>query len=320
MKRFTRPRRSLWLGLGLVIAGLATAATVAIAGMQPADLTYTPNSESQMTNIDVARAYAKNYYGAPTATSGRKRSWAASLNLDSNYANEAESVASKGENWLHARSKVGTPRDRARRRRHDTDHLELRALQQLGLQPDHERHLRRADIGHIHGEHVPGNAGMLDLVNQAKADGYAIFWITGRGDTQHQATVANLQSDTAAGLPDITSVTLPTPGTCRRRPEIDAGYPAPTPLDIGHGGYTDGLFTKPPVGRTRPTSTRPSSAGRPSPRGCPVPPSSTSPGPAPTSSRRATTSSATSATSSATSWAAIADKTFKMPNPNYYLP
>ena len=26
MKRFTRPRRSLWLGLGLVIAGLTTAA------------------------------------------------------------------------------------------------------------------------------------------------------------------------------------------------------------------------------------------------------------------------------------------------------
>ena len=73
MKRFTRPRRSLWLGLGLVIAGLATAATVAIAGMQPADLTYTPNSESQMTNIDVARAYAKNYYGAPTATFRPKR-------------------------------------------------------------------------------------------------------------------------------------------------------------------------------------------------------------------------------------------------------
>ena len=98
MKRFTRPRRSLWLGLGLVIAGLATAATVAIAGMQPADLTYTPNSESQMTNIDVGRAYAKNYYGAPNAVSGSgaTATWSTPLNMDSNYANEAESVAAAG--------------------------------------------------------------------------------------------------------------------------------------------------------------------------------------------------------------------------------
>ena len=56
MKRFPRPRRSLWLVLGLVIAGLATAAAVAVAGLQPADLTFTPKSETQMTNIDVARA------------------------------------------------------------------------------------------------------------------------------------------------------------------------------------------------------------------------------------------------------------------------
>ena len=31
-------------------------------------------------------------------------------------------------------------------------------------------------------------------------------------------------------------------------PEIDAGYVTPTPLDTGHGGFTDGLFTKPPIG------------------------------------------------------------------------
>ena len=56
MKRLPRPRRSLWLVLGLVIGVLATAATMAVAGLQPADLNFTPNSESQMTNIDVGRA------------------------------------------------------------------------------------------------------------------------------------------------------------------------------------------------------------------------------------------------------------------------
>ena len=108
MKRLARPRRSLWLGLvlGLVVAVLAAAAAVALAGLQPADLTFTPKSESQMTNIDVARAWAKNYYGAPTATSGPGGTWAAPLNQNSNYANEARSVADKGDNWLAARSKV----------------------------------------------------------------------------------------------------------------------------------------------------------------------------------------------------------------------
>jgi hypothetical protein len=92
MKRLARPRRSLWLVLGLLIAGLATTAVVAVAGLQPADLTFTPKSEAQMTNIDVARAWAKNYYGAPTAVagSGATGTWDAPLNLESNYANEAE--------------------------------------------------------------------------------------------------------------------------------------------------------------------------------------------------------------------------------------
>jgi hypothetical protein len=46
--------------LGLALAGLAVAAlaigAAAVAGLQPANLDYTPNFEGQMTNIDVARA------------------------------------------------------------------------------------------------------------------------------------------------------------------------------------------------------------------------------------------------------------------------
>ncbi len=98
--------------LGLALAGLAVAAltlgAAAIAGLQPANLSYTPNSEGQMTNIDVARAYAKNYYGAPTAVSGSGATgnWNTPLNLDSNYAAEARSVAKQGSDWLAARANV----------------------------------------------------------------------------------------------------------------------------------------------------------------------------------------------------------------------
>ena len=69
-KRVPRLRRSLWLSLVLVVAGLATAATVAASIFGVPDLTFTPRSENQVANIDVARAQLKNYYGTPNATTG----------------------------------------------------------------------------------------------------------------------------------------------------------------------------------------------------------------------------------------------------------
>jgi hypothetical protein len=168
MKRLARPRRSLWLVLGLLIAGLATAATIAVAGLQPADLTFTPKSESQMTNIDVARAYAKNYYGAPTAIAGTgaTATWNTPLNLQSNYANEARSVADKGENWLAARSNVPN-----RAIVLDVDDTTLTTWNyELYSNWDFNPTTNQIFVGphaggscprssDVHGEHVPGDAG-----------------------------------------------------------------------------------------------------------------------------------------------------------------
>ena len=87
-------RRAPRLVIALVVVALAFVAA-AVAGLQPADLSFTPKSEAQMTNIDVARAYAKNYYGAPTAVAGTgmTATWNTPLNLESNYAEEARSQA-----------------------------------------------------------------------------------------------------------------------------------------------------------------------------------------------------------------------------------
>jgi predicted secreted acid phosphatase len=163
----------------------------------------------------------------------------------------------------------------------------------------------------------PPTPGMLDLVNQAEAEGYAIFWITGRGDSQHQATVANLQNDIAAGYgSDTTTVTL----SGHTIPEVDAGYPAPTGLAIGHGGYADGLFTKPPVGSYPSYLNTPEFCG----------PSITAGVSCPTiqykSGTRAYIESqgydivADFGDQFSDLLGGYADKTFKMPNPNYYLP
>ena len=318
MNGLPRPRRSLWLGIGLgvVLVVLAAAAAVAIAGLQPADLTYTPNSESQMTNIDVSRAYAKNYYGAPTATSGAGGTWNTPLNQDSNYANEARSVAKQGDNWLSARSKVA---DKAIVL--DVDDTTLTTWNyELYSNWDFNPTTNAQFVG-LTGSTFTGNAfpatpGMVDMVSDAKAMGYAIFFLTGRGDSQHQATIANLVSDTAAGLPDLTTVTI----SGKTVPEIDAGYPMPTPLDIQHGGFTDGLFTKPPVGQYPAYLNKPQFCG----------PSITAGVSCPTiqykSGVRAYIESqgydivGNFGDQFSDLLGGFGDKTFKMPNPNYYLP
>jgi predicted secreted acid phosphatase len=324
-----KQRRSLWFGLGVVIAGLATAAAVAVAGLQPADLTFTPKSEAQMTNIDVARAYAKNYYGAPTAMAGAGGTWATPLNLDSNYAKEARSVAKKGENWLASHSAVPN-----RAIVLDVDDTTLTTWNyELYSNWDFNGGTNALFVG-LTGSNFTGNAfpatpGMVDLVNEAKSLGYAIFWITGRGDSQHQATIANLQSDTAAGFQDLTTVTIPTPTPSGGAtiPEVDANYPAPTPLDTGHGvsgqpDFTDGLFTKPAIGSYP--------AYLDTPELCGPFIHATVPSSCPTiqykSGTRAYIQSqgydivANFGDQFSDLLGGHADKTFKMPNPNYYLP
>ena len=318
MKRLARPRRSLWLGLGLglVIAVLAAAAAVAVAGLQPADLTFTPKSESQMTNIDVGRAYAKNYYGAPTATSGPGGTWNTPLNLDSNYANEARSVAKQGDDWLAARAKVP---DRAIVL--DVDDTTLTTWNyELYSNWDFNPSTNAQFVGltgsTFTGNMFPAAPGMVDLVNHAAALGYAVFWITGRGDSQHAVTIANLVNDSAAGLPNIDTVTL----NGKTIPEVDAGYVMPTPIDVGHGGFTDGLFTKPPVGSYPAYLDKPEFCGPSIAAGVSCPTIQYKSGTRAYIESQGYDIVGDFGDQFSDLLGGFADKTFKMPNPNYYLP
>jgi predicted secreted acid phosphatase len=320
MTRFTWPRRSLWLGvgLGIVIAGLAAAVAVAAGGLHPADLTFTPKSERQFTNIDVARAWSKNYYGAPGAVagSGSNGTWDAPLNEDSNYAKEAQSAERKADRWLRAHARLPH-----RALVLDVDDTTLTTWNyELYSNWDFNPTTNAQFVGltgtDFTGNMFPATPGMVDLVDHAKALGYAIFWITGRGDTQHAATIANLVDDSAAGLPDIDEVTL----SGKTVPEIDAGYPTATPIDTGHGGFADGLFTKPPVGSYPSYLDTPEFCG----------PSISAGVSCPTIQYK----SGTRAYITSQGFRVVADigdqfsdllggfaaRTFKMPNPNYYLP
>jgi predicted secreted acid phosphatase len=315
---------------GLTLAGLAVVAlaigAAAVAGLQPANLAYTPNSESQMTNIDVSRAYAKNYYGAPTAVtgSGASGTWNAPLNLDSNYANEARSVAKQGEDWLSARAKSCNPSTCAIVL--DVDDTTLTTWNyELYSNWDFNAATQAFFVGltgtTFTGNMFPATPGMVDLVNGASGH-YAIFFITGRGDAQHAATIANLVNDEAAGFADITTVTL----SGKTVPEVDAGYPEPTPgITNVHGGtdYDDGLFTKPPVG-SYPTYLDtdnfcgPYIHATPNPVSCPT--STYKSGTRAYIESRGYDIVANFGDQFSDLEGGFAEKTFKMPNPNYYLP
>jgi predicted secreted acid phosphatase len=316
MKRLPRPRRSLWLVLGLVIGVLATAATMAVAGLQPADLNFTPRSESQMQNIDVGRAWAKNYYGAHNAPSGPNGAWDTPLNLESNYANEARSVASQGQNWLHARRHV---QDRAIVL--DVDDTTLTTWNyELYSKWDFNATTNAQFVGLTNGNWTgnafPATPGMVALAGRASALGYAVFWITGRGDSQHLATIANLQNDSAAGLPDLDTVTI----SGKTIAEVDAGYVAPTPIDTGHGGFTDGLFTKPPIGSYPAYLDTPQFCGPFIDQGVSCPTIQYKSGTRAYIESQGYDIIANFGDQFSDLQGGFANRTFKMPNPNYYLP
>jgi hypothetical protein len=135
---------------------------------------------------------------------------------DSNYAKEASKVAAAGQRWLAAPHHT-----------HGTKAIILDVDDTTLLTWNYEVASNWAFNPTTNGQFVdnqlfPAVPGMVDMVNFAHNHGYAIFFLTGRGVTHETQTLGNLTSDGIG---------------------VDAGYPAPTTLTNGE----DGLFTKPAV-------------------------------------------------------------------------
>ena len=199
------------------VIAAAAAAVLAVAGggiayaatAQPPIKTSTPRSERDITNIDVLRQQIRNYYGDPLGSG--------TFGSDSNYANEARSAAAAGARWLQARAHaVKGPKAIVL----DVDDTTLATwnyeiASNWAFNP-------ATNATFVLGQLFPAVPGMVQMVNAAAGEGYAIFFLTGRPASQEPATLGNLTAD----------------GT-----GVDAGYPAPTTLSNGE----DGLFTKPAV-------------------------------------------------------------------------
>jgi len=208
-----RPTSRLALLIGLV-AMIAAGAVAFAADPQPAIKTTTPTSERQITNIDVLRQQIRNYYGDPLGTG--------TFAADGNYAKEAEDAASDGTRYLDGLARQG-----------HANHAPAMAAIVLDVDDttlatwNYEIFSNWAfnpttNATFVLGQRFPAVPGMVQMVNDAAGEGYAVFYLTGRPQTQEDATRGNLTSDGVG---------------------VDAGYPAPTTLSNGE----DGLFTKPAV-------------------------------------------------------------------------
>ncbi|HXH95764.1 MAG TPA: HAD family acid phosphatase [Gaiellaceae bacterium] len=217
MRGITWVRRSPRLAGLLVLVALAVAGTAAaVAPSKPADLNYVPRSASEIQNIDVVRDWISNYYGDPGRTGN--------IADDSSYATETRSVAADGASWLKAhKPKSGEMKAIVL----DVDDTTLatwnyEVFSKWIYDPG-------TNGSYVTGQLFPAVPGMVDMVTTASQEGYAVFFLTGRPLSQFDATLGNLTSDSIG---------------------VDAGYPTPT--TIGRKGPGDdvgpGLFTKPPVG------------------------------------------------------------------------
>lgn len=282
--RSTRPSTRLTLVAAALVAGLIGGGVAYGAGsatdeQQPAISTFTPKRADQVTNIDVLRQQIRNYYGDPLGTGVAP--------ADGNYAREARSVARRGEHYLAARDELTPAAHKA---------IVLDVDDTTLLTWNYEVASNWAYNPTTNGEFVTGQQfpavfGMPRLAWQAKRQGYAIFFITGRPSSQEAATLGNLTKDGVG---------------------VDAGYPAPTMLSGGE----DGLFTKPDV-TAYPDYLQAACAGDPG--------------------GKCTTihyKSATRAYLESQGYRIVAnfgdqysdlkgghaDRSFKLPNPNYFLP
>lgn len=229
MHVFSRSRR-----LTAVVAAVALSvvlAGVALAAGRPSISTFTPKSASQITNIDVLRQQIKNYYGVPLATTGSGTTsavnWTTALNLKSNYAKEASSVAAAAERWLAAYAHVPDAKTKAIVL--DVDDTTLATWNyELYSNWDYNP---STNASFVIGGLFPSVPGMVNLVKDATNLGYQVIYITGRPTSQEDATISNLTGSPLS------------PGALGQ-PGIDAGYPDLVNLSNG----TDPLFTKPAVG------------------------------------------------------------------------
>ncbi|MFC5905964.1 HAD family acid phosphatase [Streptacidiphilus monticola] len=169
--------------------GVAAGAVVAGGGLALAD-TSAPTSDKQITNMTDEVNQIKAYYGDTVDANGEH--WASS---SSNYAIQVYGIEAKAEKYLAQKIK----HDHSGRRAIVLD-VDDTALSTYNYELETTFVYNAAsNAQYIATKNFPAVFGMNDLANWAKAQGYTVFYITGRPESQRADTVRQLSSQ---GFPD----------------------------------------------------------------------------------------------------------------------
>jgi hypothetical protein len=191
-----RPARTATISLAAAAAGIAlTVPGIALAtnsGQAVSAPPASPTSADQIQNIDQVKTAIKGYYG--TRTSGVNPIDGTPLTqYDPNgaYAHEVEGIAAGAEKFLANHDKNNAQKAVL----FDIDDTTLNTYSyeiysNFVYNPTSNAAFVNAGSASV----FPAVPGMVGLEKAAEADGYKVFFLTGRPVAQHDGTIANLQA------------------------------------------------------------------------------------------------------------------------------
>jgi predicted secreted acid phosphatase len=220
------------VGMALTVPGIALATNSGQAVPAPPAV---PTSASQIQNVDQVKTAIKGYYGDHVVNlpAGMTLDGQTSLHQyspDSNYAAEVEGIDANAGKYLAQEAKPKQKHSGAPAVLFDIDDTTLNTFSYEIFSGFVFNPATNADFVNAGSAAVfPAVPGMVDLEHQALAEGYQVFFLTGRPLAQQTATLANLRdagyavTDANVYLKDSTAATEPWLASCV--------VPAPTTTD-----------------------------------------------------------------------------------------
>ncbi|MBO0844848.1 MAG: hypothetical protein J2P22_05470 [Nocardioides sp.] len=195
-----RPARTATIALASVAAGMAiTVPGLALAtnsGQSVPAPPANPTSASQIQNVDQVKTAIKGYYGDTTTTTMDPVNGTTALhqfNPDGAYAHETEGIAASADTFLTHEAKPTQKHTGKPAILFDIDDTTLNTYSyeiysNFVYNPTSNAAFVNAGSAAV----FPAVPGMADLENDAIAQGYSVFFLTGRPATQLDGTLANL--------------------------------------------------------------------------------------------------------------------------------
>ena len=224
---------SLATGMALTVPGLALAAH---SGQSVPAPPANPTSASQIQNIDQVKTAIKGYYGDRVSTTviapgtdpnAEKPTYIHTFDPDGAYAHEVEAIAAKASKTLSNNH----TKNAGKAILFDVDDTTLNTYSYEIFSNFVYNPATNADFVNAADPRVfPAVPGMVALEKKAEANGYDVYFLTGRPSSQEPATIANL---TAAGYDNVTADNVFTKdATADSEPWLaSCVVPAPTELD-----------------------------------------------------------------------------------------